>query len=106
MGTDSRLESGGTDEYVALVTGASTGIGYELAEKGVTVTAVCPGPTDTPFMRRGNMEATQMVGEPMMDAATVARVGYDGLKQGKRVVVPGSKTEVVVMLKRMLPRKL
>ena len=83
----------------------SEAIADELADKGVTVTALCPGPTDTPIMQRGNLDASEMVRNPMMDAATVAHTGYEGLRQGKRVVVPGRQNKLNTILKRVLPRK-
>ena len=50
----------GTDTpKTALVTGASSGTGYELtklAEANVTVTAPCPGGTDTGFFDRSNCD--------------------------------------------------
>lgn len=84
----------------------SEAIADELAYKNITVTALCPGPTATPLMQRGNLEASQMVRDPMMDAATVARVGYKGLQQGERVVVAGRKNKRNAVLKRALPRKM
>lgn len=82
----------------------SEAIADELAYKEVTVTALCPGPTATPLMERGNLDASQMVRDPMMDAATVAQAGYKGLQQGKRVVIAGRKNKRNAVLKRILPR--
>lgn len=84
----------------------SEAIADELADRGIIVTALCPGPTATPIMQRGDLDSSQMVRDPMMDAATVARIGYDGLRGGKRVVVAGRKNKRNAVLKRVLPRKI
>jgi hypothetical protein len=90
-----------TKHYVLAL---SEALAEELAEDGVAVTALCPGPTETPIFRRGNMQNSQLARRPMMDAATVARAGYEGLRRGKRVVVPGRRNRVQAFLKRLLPR--
>ena len=45
-------------------------------------------------------------GTLVMDAATVARIGYDGLMTGKRVVVPGLLNALLVQGVRLTPRRL
>ncbi|MFB6211875.1 MAG: SDR family NAD(P)-dependent oxidoreductase [Halobacteriales archaeon] len=83
----------------------SEALAEELADKGVTVTALCPGETDTGFMERGNYEEAAYEKADMMDAATVAQAGYEGLMNGERIVVPGMKNKARVFLRRLLPRK-
>src|SRR5437764_914488 len=110
---------------LALVTGASSGIGYELAkvfaengydlviaaedagiaeakqsfaqalrnelkDSGVTVTALMPGPTDTNFFERADMQDTKVGASPKDDPAQVARQGFEALIAGKDHVVAGS----------------
>ena len=82
----------------------SEALADELSDDGVTVTALCPGPTETPIFQRGDMQASQVVRQPMMDAATVARSGYEGLRRGRRVVVPGRRNKVQAILERILRR--
>lgn len=82
----------------------SEALAEELADEGVTVTALCPGETDTEFMERGNYEEAAYEEQDMMDPATVAKAGYDGLMNGKRVVIPGMKNKARVFLRRVLPR--
>ena len=45
---------------VALITGASTGIGKELCDTDITVTALLPGATKDEFGRVSGMEKTSM----------------------------------------------
>ena len=54
---------------------------------GVTVTALCPGPTDTEFPRRAGLLNTKAFKRGTLDAATVARAGYNAMMKGKRVVI-------------------
>ena len=46
-----------------------------------------------------------MVKSPLMvDVRDVARIGYEGMKQGKRIVIPGWKNRVGVEMLRISPR--
>ena len=83
----------------------SEAIANELKNSGVTVTALCPGPTETNFQIRSG---TQDIRESaiMMDAKAVALIGYRGLMKGKTVVVPGSLNKMLVFLVRFSPRNL
>lgn len=83
----------------------SEALAEELRGENVTVTALCPGETDTGFMERGNMEETAFEADDPMDPAEVARAGYEGLLRGDRMVVPGRKNKLRLFLKRLLPRK-
>jgi short-subunit dehydrogenase len=63
---------------------------YELADTGVTVTALLPGPTDTEFFDRAGMDDTAVATGPKDDPAEVARDGFEALMAGKSQVVAGS----------------
>ena len=68
----------------------------ELEGSGVTVTCLCPGPVKTNFQKRAHLGETRMVNSPLLvDVREVARIGYEGMKQGKRIVIPGWKNRVV-----------
>jgi uncharacterized protein len=63
----------------------------ELAERGVVVTALQPGPTDTNFFQRAQMQVSTRVGRgPKDDPATVARQGYEAVLGGADRVVGGN----------------
>ena len=62
----------------------------ELKDTGVTVTSLMPGPTDTEFFERADMEDTKVGAEEKDDPAEVARQGYEALMAGKERVVGGS----------------
>ncbi len=68
----------------------SRAIRRELRGTGVSVTTLCPGPTLTEFEATARAEDTRLFHwmKPM-EARVVARAGYQGMQQGRGVVVPG-----------------
>ena len=89
----------------AYVLSFSEALSNELEGTGVTVTALCPGPTETGFQKRGNLEDSKLVaGRKIMDARTVARIGYKGLMKGQPVVVTGLRNLLMVQSVRFTPR--
>jgi hypothetical protein len=89
----------------AYVLSLSESVGHELESEGITVTALCPGPVDTEFFDDGDFEESAVTDGPMNDPASVAQAGYDGLKNGKRVVVPATKMKALRQLTRVLSRR-
>jgi short-subunit dehydrogenase len=76
----------------------------ELKDTDVTVTSLMPGPTDTEFFERAEMEDTQIGEGPKDDPADVARQGFDALMAGKeRVVSAGMKTKAQAAAAKVLP---
>lgn len=92
-----------TKAYVLSFTEA---IADELRDSGVTVTALCPGPTATGFVEVSNMTNSRLfkMMKPM-SPARVARAGYRGLMAGRRVVIPGAKNKLLVQSLRVSPRR-
>jgi short-subunit dehydrogenase len=91
----------------AYVLSFSEALANELEGTGVTVTALCPGPTRTGFQAGAKMERSRLVRGPwVMDAARVARAGYDGMRRGKTLVIPGLANRLLAQSVRFTPRKL
>jgi short-subunit dehydrogenase len=90
----------------AFVLSFSEAIGDELRGTGVTVTTLCPGPTETAFQGVARMQKSRLVQGAMMSAADVAAAGYRGMIAGQAVVIPGATNRMVPLLVRMLPRRL
>jgi uncharacterized protein len=92
----------------AYVLSFSEAIAEELRATGVTVTALCPGPTETAFLSRAGLEGNRFATHtPLtMTAAPVARAGYRGLQRGTRVVIPGAGNKVLAMIVRLSPRRI
>lgn len=84
--------------------GFSEALAENLVDEDISVTALCPGETDTGFPERGNVGESALTDQNLMDPADVAKAGYEALMAGDRVVVPGSKNKVRVQFKRVLPR--
>ena len=88
----------------AFVLSFSYALADELQGTGVTVTTLCPGMTRTEFQKRANMTAKESL--PTMSPRTVAEVGFRGMMQGKRVVIPGLMNRVGAFLARRAPFRL
>jgi short-subunit dehydrogenase len=76
----------------------------ELKDTEVTITALMPGPTDTNFFRRADMEDTKVGQAKKDDPAQVAAQGFEALMGGEAKVVAGSmKTKVQGLVNKVLP---
>jgi len=84
----------------------SEALACELEGRGVAVTALCPGPTQTGFQTGADMQASRLVrGRLMMDSMSVARAGYDGLMRGETLVIPGVTNRLMAGVVRFVPRR-
>ncbi|HJS53098.1 MAG TPA: SDR family oxidoreductase [Chitinophagaceae bacterium] len=93
----------GTKAFVQSFTQA---IATEVKDKGITVTALLPGATDTDFFNKANMQQSKIVKEGKLETAKkVARKGYDALMRGEQMVVSGFKNKVKVALSNVLSDK-
>jgi uncharacterized protein len=76
----------------------------ELGDRGVTVTSLMPGPTETEFFERAGMTDTKLGSSEKDDPADVARDGFEALMAGKERVVSASlKTKVQGRAGRLMP---
>jgi len=90
----------------AYVLSFSEAIAHELRGSGVAVSVLCPGPTRTGFQQRAGMEGSKVFDWGVMDAGTVAAIGYRGLMKGKTVIIPGLKNKLLAFSVRFSPRNL
>jgi len=91
----------------AYVLSFSEAIHNEARDFGVTVTCLCPGPTDTEFSRRAQVTATKLFsGGNVMNARKVAEIGWNGMKRGKPLVIPGTLNRVMAFMTRFASRQL
>ncbi len=90
----------------AYVLSFSEALANELQDQGITVTALCPGPTRTGFEQRANLEQSKLFQKSVMDAHRVAKLGYRGLMSNKKVVIPGFKNRVLASSVRFTPRNI
>jgi len=93
----------------AFVLSFSEAIAEELRGTSITITALCPGPTESEFRTRAKMDDSPVFRSkmiPTMSAAEVAKAGYDAFKKGKRVIIPGVVNKLAVQTNRIAPRSL
>ena len=91
----------------AFVLSFSEAIANELEGTGVTVTALCPGPTATGFQARTKLEKSRLFKRmKVMDARPVAEMGYRALMSGKALAIPGMMNKVLVQSVRFSPRSM
>tara|TARA_R110002049_G_scaffold282067_3_gene461837 strand:- start:13140 stop:13934 length:795 start_codon:yes stop_codon:yes gene_type:complete len=83
----------------------SEAISNELKGTGVTVTALCPGPTKTSFQSVVSEDAAEnKIAFNMACPKEVARYGYNAMLKGKVVAIPGTINKFLSVLARILTR--
>jgi short-subunit dehydrogenase len=89
----------------AYVLSFSEALAEELVGTGVTVTALCPGPTESDFQARADMQDSKLVkGKTLMTCKEVSEEGVAALERGQRVVIPGFINQIQALTSRFLPR--
>ncbi|MEU4626500.1 SDR family NAD(P)-dependent oxidoreductase [Actinoplanes sp. NPDC023801] len=78
----------------------------ELKDSGVTVTSLMPGPTDTNFFHRAEMDDTRVGASDKDDPAQVAEQAIRALLDGKEKVLAGSlSTRAQAVASKVAPDK-
>lgn len=79
---------------------------YELHRYGVSVTSVYPGAVDTPFYKLSDKMRRRFVTLGiMMRPETIAKRGIKAMMHGRRRLVPGFFTKLVVAICAILPAR-
>jgi len=76
----------------------------ELKRDGITVTALCPGMSDTGFAQAAHQKITTLLKLIMMKPAPVVRAGIRALRAGRVSVVPGWANKAIVFFTWATPR--
>lgn len=91
----------------AYVLSFSEAIDNEVSDKGVTVTALCPGTTESGFQAAAAMEESNLVkGKKLPTSKEVAEYGYAAMLKGKTVAIHGFMNWVLANSVRFMPRAL
>jgi uncharacterized protein len=78
----------------------------ELKHDGITVTALCPGMSDTGFAQAAQQKITPALKRLMMQPAQVVHTGIRALQAGRISVVPGWANKAAVVFMWATPRRL
>lgn len=91
----------------AFVLSFTEALSVELKNNGISVTALCPGPTATGFVEKAELGRSGLFKNlKSMTAANVAEYGYRSLMSGKVIAVPGLMNKLGALLSQLMPRKL
>ena len=90
----------------AFVLSFSEALSTELQGTGVTVLALCPGPTRTEFQQVASVEHTGVPSFAYMDAPTVVRQAIESARRGKAIRINGVINTIMAQTTRFAPRAL
>jgi len=93
-----------TKAYVLSFTEA---ISNELEGTGVSVCALCPGPTESGFLDAAALQDSKLFkGKKLATSKEVAQFGYDSLENNKVVAIHGLMNKIMATSVRFSPRGL
>ncbi len=92
-----------TKSYVLLL---SEAMANELKDHGITVTALCPGATESSFADTANARDTKLFQRKIPSSAEVAAYGYKAMMKGKTVAIHGATNYMLAQSIRFFPRKM
>lgn len=91
----------------AYVLSFSEALNEEVRRKGVSVTALCPGPTASGFQEAASMNGIRLMEKLKMPSSKdVAEYGYRAMMKGKAVAIHGFVNRLMVGSLRVTPRSL
>jgi hypothetical protein len=88
----------------AFVLSFTEALAEELGGTGVTVSAFCPGATESNFSQVARGDKSRKTKTSKMSAERVARYGYRAFREKQIVAIPGFHNRFLVFLTRFLPR--
>ncbi len=91
----------------AFVLSFSEAVNNEVREHGITVTALCPGATQSGFQAAASMQDSKLfAGNNFPTSREVAEFGYRAMMKGKAVAIHGFKNSIMANSVRFAPRSL
>jgi len=89
----------------AYVLSFSEAISNEVSDKGVTVTTLCPGATESGFQAAAEMQESKLVkGRKLPSSKSVAEYGYKAMMKGKVIAIHGWMNAIMANSVRFMPR--
>jgi short-subunit dehydrogenase len=93
-----------TKSYVLSFTEA---LSNEVSDKGITITALCPGATETGFQAAGGLDESELFkGKKLPRAKDVAEYGYRAMMNGRTVAIHGFMNYILSSSVSFMPRNL
>ena len=91
----------------AYVLSFTEALSVELKGTGVSVTALCPGPTNTGFAKNAELGKSRLFKSfEKTTARSIAEYGYETLMTKQVVAVPSRKNKLTLLAVRLLPRSI
>lgn len=91
----------------AYVLSFSEAVDNEVRDKGITITSLCPGATESGFQAAAAMEESNLVkGKKLPTSKEVAEYGYTAMLKGKTVAIHGLMNSILANSVRFTPRAL
>lgn len=92
---------------MAYVLSFSEAIDNEVSDKGVTVTTLCPGPTESGFQEAAAMQDSSLFkGKKLPTSKEVAQYGYKAMMKGQTIAIHGFMNNILANSVRFIPRAL
>lgn len=88
----------------AYVLSFSEALYNEVRDSGITVTALCPGSTESGFHVAAISDNRQLKSRKLPSSRHIAEYGYRAMMEGKSVAIPGLKNQILTTSIRFLPR--
>ncbi len=88
----------------AFVLSFTEALAEELAGTGLTISVLCPGPTESNFGSVARGKKVRQIKTSKMSAEAVAVYGHRAFRNGKITAIPGLQNKMFVFLNRILPR--
>jgi len=91
----------------AYVLSFSEAVNNEVSDRGVSVTTLCPGPTESGFQAAAGLEESKLVkGKKLPGSAEVAAFGYAAMLKGTPVAIHGFMNRIMANAVRFFPRQM
>jgi len=90
-----------TKAYVLSFTEA---LAEEISNPDIKISCFAPGPVRTEFGEKSELADSLLFKISLMDSGPAVKVGYQGFRSGKILVIPGLKQQLVPFLNRLTPR--
>lgn len=100
VGLENAAVYGAVKAYILSFT---KGLHNECKPYKVKISALCPGATRTLFASKSDAEDTHLFTMHVMEAQSVAKTAYRGLKKNKMVIIPGVYNKLGYICTKILP---